>query len=206
MRKQTLILTGWLALPFICLTILMFWIFISLDKDKLMADAPPVGAGAGDTGNANALGEWLAGHDPDQISHANQARRDGIAIDPFNWPGGTLLTFAHEPPIDRDPNNLEARIVLESKGTVTILIRQPKPIGRNSADEMETTTPQQWGITLDQFGPEITSAQIAIGYRTQTSTSADWSLTPIPLDYIIPGQTLSSDPIEVPLRIDVIVP
>lgn len=195
MRKQTLILTGWLAMPFICLTILMFWIFTSLDKDKLMADAPPVGAGAGDTGNANALGQLLAGRNPDEISDANQARRDGSAVDPFNWPGGTLLTFTHQPPADQDPVTLEARVVLETKGKVTILIRQPKVIGEN-----------EWGIELDQFGPEINSAVIAIGYRIGAADTSDWPLTPIPLDYIIPGETLSSDPIKVPLRINVIEP
>lgn len=203
MRKQSLILTAWLALPFICLTILMVWIFTSLDKDKLMADAPPVGAGAGDTGNANALGQLLAGRDPDEISSANQARRDGTAIDPFNWPGGTLLTFTHTNSTDRDPTSLEARVVLESKGRITILIRTPKPLDAINTDD---DAPQQWGITLDQFGPELTSAKIAVGYRTETSTSADWSLIPIPLEYIIPGETLSSDPMKVPLRIDVIEP
>lgn len=194
MRKQTLILTTWLALPFLCLVIIMGWIFISLDKDRLM-DEPPVGAGAGDTGNANALGQLFAGRDPDEISDANDARRDGTAIDPFNWPGGTLLSFDHEPPADRDVATLEARIILETQGKVSILIRQPKSIGEN-----------QWGIHLDQFGPDLNSAVIAVGYRIGTSDSSDWPLTPIAVEYIIPGETLSTDPIEVPIRIDVVEP
>lgn len=195
MRKQTVLLTAWLVLPFIAIALLMAWLFYSLDKDRLMQDAPPVGAGAGDTGNANALGQLLAGRDPDEISKANDARRDGTAINPFNWPGGTLLTFTHTPPADRDTATLEARVVLETKGKVTILIRQPKAIGEN-----------QWGIHLDQFGPDINSAIISIGYRTGTRDSSDWPLTPIPTDSIIPGNTLSSDPIELPLRIDVMMP
>jgi len=195
MRKQTLILTGWLTLPFLTLALLMVWIFTSLDKDKLMADAPPVGAGAGDTGNANALGQWLAGRDPDEVSKANDARRSGAAVDPFDWPGGTLLTFNHQPPTDRDPSTLEARVVLETQGKVSILIRQPTAIAEN-----------EWGIHLDQFGPNLNSAVITIGYRTGTSDSSDWPLTPIPTDFIIPGDTLSSDPIELPLRIDVVMP
>lgn len=194
MRKQTLILTTWLALPFLCLLIIMGWIFISLDKDRLM-DEPPVGAGAGDTGNANALGQLFAGRDPNAISDANDARRDGKAVDPFNWPGGTLLTFTHQPPSGRDPATLEARIVLETQGKVSILIRPPKAIAEST-----------WGIQLDQFGPDINSAMITVGYRIGSEDTSDWPLTPISVDYIVPGDTLSSDPIEIPLRIDVIEP
>lgn len=72
-------------------SLLMVWIFYSLDKDRLMADAVPIGAGAGDTGNANALGQWLAGRDADAVSRALEARRGGIAIDPREWPGGVDL-------------------------------------------------------------------------------------------------------------------
>ena len=169
MKKQTLILTGWLSLPFVCLTVLMVWIFTSLDTERLM-DEPPVGAGAGDTGNANALGQYLAGRDPDAISDANTARRDGLAIDPFNWPGGTLLTFEHELASDRDPSTLEARIVLEAMGKITILIRHPQRLDDG-----------RWGIRLDQFGGDLQSAKIAVGYRTVTSDSSDWALSQIPI-------------------------
>jgi hypothetical protein len=95
MRKQTVILTVWLALPFICLTLIMVWIFVSLDKDRLMNE-PPVGAGAGDTGNANALGQLLAGRDADLVSKAVEARREQQAIDPRNWPGGVDLRIPME--------------------------------------------------------------------------------------------------------------
>ncbi len=88
MRTQNVILTGWLVLPFVVLVGLMTWIFVSLDKERLMDDAAPVGAGAGDTGNANALGEWLSGRDPDAIDRALKARREQRPIDPRVWPGG----------------------------------------------------------------------------------------------------------------------
>ena len=91
MRKKNIMLTIWLALPITIVSLLMVWIFYSLDKERLMADAPPVGAGAGDTGNANALGQWLAGRDADAISRALDARREGRAIDPREWPGGVEL-------------------------------------------------------------------------------------------------------------------
>ncbi len=91
MNKKNILLTIWLLLPITIVSLLMVWIFYSLDKDRLMDDAVPYGAGAGDTGNANAIGEWLAGNDADQISLAVKARREGVAIDPREWPGGIDL-------------------------------------------------------------------------------------------------------------------
>ena len=198
MRKQTIILTAWLAMPFLCITLIMTWIFVTLDKDRLMNE-PPVGAGAGDTGNANALGQWLAGRDPDQISKANDARREHTAINPFNWPGGTQLTFTHTPPQGRNPATLEARIVLTSQEKKTILIRHPKPL---SSDPTNTT----WTITLDKIGPNLTTAQIAVGYRTDDSESSTWPLSPIDLAPVYPNDTLASDPITIELRINVVAP
>lgn len=90
-KKKNILLTIWLALPITIVSLLMVWIFYSLDKDRLMDDAVPYGAGAGDTGNANAIGEWLAGNDADAISLAVKARREGLAIDPRDWPGGVEI-------------------------------------------------------------------------------------------------------------------
>ncbi len=194
MRKQTLILTAWLALPFICLTLIMAWIFVSLDKDRLMNE-PPVGAGAGDTGNANALGQLLAGRDPDEISKANDARREHSAVDPFDWPGGVLLTFEHAVPESVDSSLLEARIVIESQSKIAVFVRHPQSLGEH-----------QWGVALDQFGPSIDAATIAVGYRTEDADPTSWSKTPIPTAPIIAGDTLSSDPIEIPVRIDIVMP
>jgi hypothetical protein len=90
-NKKNILLTIWLALPITIVSLLMVWIFYSLDKDRLMDDAVPYGAGAGDTGNANAIGEWLAGNDANAISLAVKARREGLAIDPRDWPGGVEI-------------------------------------------------------------------------------------------------------------------
>ncbi len=96
MKKKNIALTVWLLLPITIVSLLMVWIFVSLDKDRLMDDAVPYGAGAGDTGNANALGEWLAGRDADEVSRAVDARREGRAIDPLEWPGGVLISIPDE--------------------------------------------------------------------------------------------------------------
>ncbi len=91
MKKKNVYLTIWLSLPIVIVSSLIAWIFYSLDKDRLMADAVPIGAGAGDTGNANALGQWLAGRDPDEVAAALEARRNGHAINPSDWPGGVRV-------------------------------------------------------------------------------------------------------------------
>lgn len=96
MKKKNIALTIWLLLPITIVSLLMVWIFVSLDKDRLMDDAVPYGAGAGDTGNANAIGEWLAGRDADEVSRAVDARREGRAISPLEWPGGVLISIPDE--------------------------------------------------------------------------------------------------------------
>lgn len=194
MRKQSLILTAWLALPFICLTLIMAWIFVSLDKDRLM-DEPPVGAGAGDTGNANALGQLLAGRDPDEISKANDARREHSAVDPFDWPGGVLLTFEYIVPENADATLLEARIIIESQSKINVFVRHPQSLGEH-----------QWGITLGQYGPSVDAATIAVGFRTEDADPTSWSKSPIPTIPIIAGDTLSSDPIEIPVVLSILAP
>lgn len=87
MRKN-LLLTLWLLAPIVVFAGLTAWIFVSMSGPRAM-DAAPVGPGAGDTGGANALGEWLAGRDPNLVERANIARREGRSVDPFWWPGGT---------------------------------------------------------------------------------------------------------------------
>ncbi|MAY73953.1 MAG: hypothetical protein CMJ31_04365 [Phycisphaerae bacterium] len=56
------------------------WIFVSLAAPARMEGAERRGAGAADTGGANALGELLAGHDPDAQQSANRAVREGRAV------------------------------------------------------------------------------------------------------------------------------
>ena len=56
--KQNTLLTLWLLGPFAVLALLIGWIFYSLRAGPVM-DEPGVGAGAGDTGGANAIGEML---------------------------------------------------------------------------------------------------------------------------------------------------
>ncbi|MCL4741039.1 MAG: hypothetical protein KJZ54_02445 [Phycisphaerales bacterium] len=59
MRKRVL-LTLFLAAPILVVAGLLYAVAVSLERGVRLA-APPVGAGAGQTGGANALGEYLAG-------------------------------------------------------------------------------------------------------------------------------------------------
>jgi|GEM_PF-1899661 len=195
MRKQTVILTTWLTLPFIILTLLMVWIFISLDKDKLMADAPPVGAGAGDTGNANALGQWIAGRDPDEVSRANEARRQGTLVNPFSWPGGTLIAFEHTPEPQFVGLKMEARVVVRASGSTSVLWPIPEQLGEN-----------RWGVQLKHYGPDVSSVKIAVGYKSEKNKETEWPMIMVPMTLLNPVDTLSSDPIEVSIRINVVDP
>ncbi|MEM9373711.1 MAG: hypothetical protein AAGA55_08705 [Planctomycetota bacterium] len=95
MRKN-LVLTAWLLFPILVFAGLVVWIFVSASKPKAMM-VDPVGPGAGDTGGANALGEWIAGRDPDQVQRANVARRERRPIDPLDWPGGIEIAVAGPP-------------------------------------------------------------------------------------------------------------
>lgn len=61
MRKQNLLLTGWLVAPILVVALLCYWILTALQAGPTMV-AEPVGAGAGQTGGANAIGELISEH------------------------------------------------------------------------------------------------------------------------------------------------
>ncbi len=58
-RKQNVLLTVWLIAPILIVVFLCYWILLSLRAGPVMSETP-VGAGGGDTGGANAIGEFLA--------------------------------------------------------------------------------------------------------------------------------------------------
>lgn len=88
--RKNLALTVWLLLPFAVVGGLVFGIFIAY-RDGPAMDARPVGQGAGDTGGANALGQWLAGRSPDEVQRIRRDLREGRLIDPVGWPDGVRL-------------------------------------------------------------------------------------------------------------------
>lgn len=89
-RTKNILLTIWLCLPILVVGGLVAGIFIAYSKGPAM-DARPVGQGRGDTGGANALGEWLAGNDPNEVERIRRDLREGRLIDPLDWPRGIRL-------------------------------------------------------------------------------------------------------------------
>lgn len=86
LRVNAGVVIAWIVLPVVVVVGLCWWIFYGgvLDRvDELpMRDAPRVGAGAGDTGGANAVGESFrerreAGAEPRAGDGANRAGDQG---------------------------------------------------------------------------------------------------------------------------------
>lgn len=90
--RKNLALTAWLMLPLAVVAGLVVWIFAAYRGGPIM-DARPIGQGAGDTGGANALGEWLAGRNPDEVARLQRDLREGRLIDPLDWAAGIVLVF-----------------------------------------------------------------------------------------------------------------
>jgi hypothetical protein len=124
MRRKNLLLTLWLIAPIAVFAGLYALIFVTQDKEKLMADAKPIGAGAGDTGDANAIGQWLAGRDPDAVSLATKAKRERLMISPYDWPGGVRLIFNPEL-FAPNPDAIWGLCVFDSNGMDSITSIDP---------------------------------------------------------------------------------
>lgn len=73
--KQNLLLTLWLLAPFAVLALIIGWIFYSLRAGPKM-DEPGVGAGAGDTGGANAIGEMLKDDEQSNTDEGSNEQSD----------------------------------------------------------------------------------------------------------------------------------
>ena len=56
---KKIFLAGFLSLPVLAISALLYWIGAGMARPSPMAGAPRVGLGAGDTGGANAIGEML---------------------------------------------------------------------------------------------------------------------------------------------------
>ncbi|MBO6740663.1 MAG: hypothetical protein JJ916_12480 [Phycisphaerales bacterium] len=115
MRRKNLLLTLWLIAPIAVFAGLYALIFVTQDKEKLMADAKPIGAGAGDTGDANAIGQWLAGRDPDAVSLATKAKRERLMISPYDWPGGVELSIPAAA-MQGEPERVYLTLIYEEAG------------------------------------------------------------------------------------------
>lgn len=74
-----LFMLGLIAGPFVVLTVLVYGILISFETGPSMV-AEPVGAGAGDSGGANAIGEALFGHGDTTVRIPAEETARGAAL------------------------------------------------------------------------------------------------------------------------------
>jgi|GEM_PF-2553107 len=92
--KKNLLLTLWLIAPIAVVALLCVWIFTSFERGPAM-NPPGRGVGAEDTGGANALGEWLAGRNPDEVQRINRDLREGRLVDPTKWHAGVDVRITY---------------------------------------------------------------------------------------------------------------
>jgi len=171
----------------------MVWIFYSLDKDRLMADAVPIGAGAGDTGNANALGQWLAGRDPDAVSRALEARREGRAIDPREWPGGVEIQIRIDSAMSDDVR-LMLTLIQDEEGRYTSTGLGPKADGHYTKGFTQEQLKGSFFVICESL-----PNRVANGFTDETGRL----LRIVEIEPQIPDPNLQvSEPMVVEVRID----
>lgn len=191
MRKN-LALTMWLLLPILVFAGLVGWIFVTMSREPLMDEAAR-GPGAGDTGGANAFGEWLAGRDPDDVQRANTARRQGLSVDPFWWPGGTEVVV-------RSPDDRPVSIgwIDPATGLLRAVVLRRGEIGDGV-----------WSSLLIENRPEPGAAvylsdrgmrQRIAGGRAEVVDDGGALVLPRTVGPVPAGQTLSSEPIRLELE------
>lgn len=167
---------------------LVIWIFVSAGRPKAMT-AEPVGQGASETGGANAIGEWLAGRNPNDVVRADIARREGRVIDPFVWPGGIEIIVKSDPSVPvsfgwvDEKTGLLRSVVLNRRDDAwrVVLIDHRPAAGADvylSAGPMSQRIRSGARNVIDENGVTISSFVI---------------------DPFVPGDTIASEPL--PLRL-----
>ncbi|MEM9559862.1 MAG: hypothetical protein AAF995_06105 [Planctomycetota bacterium] len=109
--RKVVLLTLWLLMPLAIVALLMWFIFASFQAGPAM-DARAVGQGARDTGGANAIGEMLAGNDPDARQAEQRSLRAGERVDPRTWPAGVRLLIELPPEFAEPPPGASYELVL----------------------------------------------------------------------------------------------
>ncbi len=151
---KNLALTLWLIAPLGVVALLCWWIFHSFAAGPAM-NAPARGQGAGDTGGANALGEFLAGNDPNEVQRQNRLLREGKLVHPADWPGGVRLVLAA-------PQDMEM-----APPFVVYTFEDDRPTWNVELERME---PLEAGFSLDIRPGRLDRNQpIFIGERVTTS-------------------------------------
>ncbi len=84
-RKSQILLTIWFSIPVLLIAGLMYAVAYSIDHGPAW-NPKRVGAGAGDTGGANAIGEYLRRRDREDSDSEEPETKDDSADDPEQPP------------------------------------------------------------------------------------------------------------------------
>jgi hypothetical protein len=95
-KRHILFLSLFLVSPFVVVTGLILVIMTTNAADRADKQTA-VGVGASDTGGANALGELLAGNDPDEVQRRKRAIREGVAVLPTTVAGPVEVSASSVP-------------------------------------------------------------------------------------------------------------
>jgi hypothetical protein len=200
---KNLLLTLWLALPILVVVGLVAVIFAAHARGPAM-DARAVGQGAGDTGGANALGEWLAGRDVLAEEGVRRDLREGRLVEVVDWPDG--VNFRLEPEFSGNGSSGFPALVLwagegtgreaeriafhlEADGSIVALVSRERLAGVHAEGR-----PGAGVYFLRSGGFEIAEGGPVDG---QGHSLRMVELPPVPADRAIPGQ-----PVDVSLEWD----
>lgn len=178
--RKNVLLTVWFALPFVVVGVIFAWVFATF-RTAAHDKVAPIGAGAGDTGGANAIGQWLEG-----------ARAEPLA-DPRAWPGGVELVvpidaagWLGEP--DASPRVLAAEADPGEHASRTWVMhrREREFVARVRADELE-------GVAALLVAPSDRVTVVHAGGRVTASEPGGRPVLVVPLDPVDPGDRLPAD-------------
>ena len=150
--RSRLAITLFLLSPIAVVAGLCLWIVVSLSAEPEMR-AEARGQGARDTGGANALGEWLAGRDPDEIQRRNRLVRQGEAVRPADLQKVIEIGLLLSP--GTDATSVEVAFTV---GGDTVRTLDLEPVGGGGwggvVDAREIPADARWRATVDgRVGP-----------------------------------------------------
>lgn len=182
--RKNVLLTVWLLLPLIVVGGLTWWIFRSFaagPPEKL----PPVGAGAGDAGGANAIGLWLR---PD-------------AVDPRDWAGGVELTFPVDAVPDRDAPGTDVSAILVVGGPEAPSLRVWRPHRRADEYVLTLTRADLEGVSGVYVSPAPGASTAVENGVVGVSDASGRALRQLLPASVETGETARSDPLAIDLGI-----
>lgn len=179
MRKN-LLLTVWLMLPFVVVGVIFAWVFMTFRSGRDVKYAP-VGAGAGDAGGANAIGQMLEG-----AHHA-------VRVDPHEWPGGIEVLASVDSAAwladpDADPRVIAVHVDATRATPRTWVMH------RREGEFVATLRPDELAdVEALLVSPTNAVRVVSAGGRATATEPGGRTVLVAPLDPVDPGELLDAD-------------